>query len=134
MSDDVKLIMANEHGLDAEHARFLVGTSVDELERSAIRLKQLLGERESEEHEPPFAHASALFATAETKAERKRALRAVITGRAPQPRDERGRFTSSGFDGGAREPAQTPRNPEREHDRWLLDALASRRVDAGARF
>jgi hypothetical protein len=66
------------------------------------------------------------------KAQRQQALAAALTGRPPQqPRDERGRFTSS-FDGGARQPVA--QQPPEDHGVWLVRLLRERRADVGAGF
>jgi hypothetical protein len=115
--------IAGEHGLDAEAAEFLVGTTVEELEQSATALAELVGERHEQEAPDFFAAAAA------AKAERKRALVDLVTGRTQPQRDEQGRYT--GFDGGARQ--SLPAKPE-SHEQWLVKVLRSRRADAGARF
>lgn len=56
-----------------------------------------------------------------SKARRKQELAVIFTGRVPPPGDQLGRF--AGFDGGAREPAPLPRDPEREHGE-LVSRLA----------
>src|SRR5262249_21312171 len=120
---ELRRIVARENGLDDEAARFLTGETLGELEQSAATLAQLIGERREEpepEHEPTLD----LFAGAAlAKAQRKRALVGMLTGRAPQPRDERGRF-AGGLDGGARRPVPTRRSPEQEHNRLVAELAA----------
>jgi hypothetical protein len=61
----------------------------------------------------------------------------ILTGRA-RARDELGRFASSGFDGGARQPAPFRQAPEVEHNTTLIDSMRSSveagGSDVGARF
>jgi hypothetical protein len=119
MSDDPREIVAAEYGLTPEAAKFLVGETLDEVEASAVALMQLIGRDEGRDPDPapaPQAHDPITAALA-AKAQRKRALAAIFTGREPQRRDERGRFT--GFDGGARKPTPPRRDPEREHGQLI---------------
>jgi hypothetical protein len=124
---ELRHLVADEYGLDHEATRFLRGSTLAELEASAAALAKLLGERDRE----PAAGAPDLFtAAAVAKAERQRALLAALTGRAPQPRDVRGRWT--GFDGGARQPLAT--KPPEDHGAWLVRLIRTRAADAGAAF
>jgi hypothetical protein len=121
--------VAAEHGLNWQAARLLVGSTVMELEESAVALAKLLGKDREQEQEPP----PGFFERAATaKAERKRALAAIFTGRAPQPRDEQGRWTGPvDFNGGARQPV--PPRPE-PHEQTLVRLLRTGEANAGARF
>jgi hypothetical protein len=68
---------------------------------------------------------------------RKQELAALFAGRAPQPRDESGRFasTTGGFDGGARPtPVPTAETPEQAHGRLLGELLRGSRSERGASF
>jgi hypothetical protein len=124
--------IAAHHGLDHRAARLLVGSTIEELEASAVTLAMLIEERKDEEPRSASTATTDLFASARAgKAERQQALVDAITGRASQARDERGRFVSTSFDGGARTPA--PR-PGPTHDEWLADVLRNRRADVGASF
>lgn len=131
MSDDPRELVAAEHGLDAQAAAFLSGTTLDELEASASKLAKLIGERESEE--PPVARGFDLFASARAaKVDRQQKLAALFCGRLEQARDERGRFVSSGFDGGAQ---QQPVRPEPEtHDQTLTRLFHTGEANAGRRL
>jgi hypothetical protein len=131
VSDDLRELVASEHGLSPEAASLLTGSTLAELEQSAAELSKLIGERDEG---PAASRARDPFtAAAEIKAERKQTLMAALTGRAgEQPRDERGRFASTGFDGGARRQAIQPR--QQSHDEWLGEVLRYGRADLGARF
>jgi hypothetical protein len=72
-----------------------------------------------------------ISAARQHSAERKATLVDLLRGRAPQPRDAAGRVASpnrsTGFDGGAREPAPEPVNPVADHDQVIVSlALASK--------
>jgi hypothetical protein len=123
---DVRALIAREYGLDSEAAGLLSGETLAEVEASAAALSKLLGEQREARREqtlPPDFFTGAAAA----KAARKQALLEAITGRAPQPRDERGRYT--GFDGGARR--QTAPVRQQTHDEWLVDVLHHGRADVG---
>jgi hypothetical protein len=133
MSDDPREIVAAEHGLDERAARFLSGETVEEMEASAAALAELIGRRVRGGRAAPAADpiSTALASKSSRKAERH----ALFTGRAPQRRDEQGRFTSSGgFDGGARKPVAPPRNPEREHGELLGQMAALSRTFGSGRW
>jgi hypothetical protein len=136
--DELRLVVAREHGLDEGAARFLHGETVAEIEESAIALAKLL-DREPHTQEPTREQglgrgAPDLFnAAATAKAERKRSFLAALTGRGRQPRNpETGRWTTTGFDGGARQPV-AQQAPE-DHGVWLVWLLRERRADVGAGF
>ena len=138
MSDEAELrqLVAAEHGLLQGAESFLRGDTLAEVEASAVQLKKLLGTQHEHNTEAPVVDeqetAPNLYAAAATgKAERQRALVNLLTGRAPQPRDERGRFTTGGFDGGARQ--RLPPPPE-SHGSWLTRILRSRAADSGGEF
>jgi hypothetical protein len=121
---ELRQLVASEHGLPEESASFLAGATVEEIEESATAFAKLLEERREQE-----AATSFFGAVADGKAARQRALVNLVTGRAPQqPRDEHGRFTAGGFDGGAR--PGLPPAPE-SHDEMLLRILRSREADGG---
>jgi hypothetical protein len=115
---ELRRAVADAHGLPEGSEAFLRGETVEQVEESAVEFMRLLEERREQEPEPTDFFTAAAIA----KAERKRALVNVFTGRAPQPRDERGRF-AGGFDGGARQPVPHT-SPEREHNE-LVSSLAS---------
>ncbi len=83
--DELRLVVAREHGLDEGAASFLRGETATELEESAIALAKLL-DREPHTEEPapeqePGRDAPDLFsAAARAKAERRKALEAAIAG------------------------------------------------------
>jgi hypothetical protein len=124
---DVRALIAREYGLDSEAAGLLTGETLAEVEASAAALSKLLGEQREARREQTLA-PDFFTGAAAAKAERKQTLLEAITGRAPQPRDERGRFASSGFDGGAR---QTVAPRRQSHDQWLVDLLHHGRADVG---
>jgi hypothetical protein len=131
----VRRTVAQEHGLPTGAIKFLSGDTVEELEQSASALAQLVEERrEQHEHDARLQAPSGVFERAAMeKAQRKKALLAALTGRAPR-RDPAGRFAAPderpaiGFGGGARQPP--PPQPQ-THESWLADALADRRADVG---
>jgi hypothetical protein len=118
--------VARQHGLDGRAARLLVGETVEELEGSAAALQELLRERAEDERGPAAPSPDPSTAAAAAKAERRQTLLAALTGRAPQRRDERGRFT--GFDGGAR--SAVPASPE-SHEATLTRLLRTGEANAG---
>jgi hypothetical protein len=122
----VRQQVAAEHGLDVRAASFLVGSSVAELEQSALKLAELLGKQQEQERPVGLFERAAA-----DKAERKRALVNALCGRLPQPRDTQGRWTTdqtADFHPGARQPV-----PQRQtHEQWLGQALADKRADVGA--
>jgi hypothetical protein len=125
MSDDhIKLVVAREHGLDSRHVPWLVGSTVAELEQSAVTLRQLLGEREGQEPEPPAAPATDPFTlAAQAKSTRQRSLRAALTGRREPQRDEAGKFRKASFDGGAaRQPWHQP-DPQQAHNQTIAEMM-----------
>jgi hypothetical protein len=110
-------VVAAEYGLSREAAKFLQDETVEELEESATALADLLGR--SGHQVPDDAPAlDPITAGLRAKAERKAELHALFTGREPPQRDERGRYASTGFDGGARRTVRQ-RDPEREHGELL---------------
>jgi hypothetical protein len=116
----LRRLVAAEYGLEPEVATFLTGSTLDELDASAAELVTLLGKRREQE-QPSAGHGLFADAVAAT-ARRKRELAALFCGRAPQPRDEHGRFarTGGGFDGGARQSAPERRPPDLEHNELLV--------------
>jgi hypothetical protein len=129
----LRTLVATEHGLSQDAARLLIGETLGELEASADKLATLIGDRREQESAitpGPFSDMAA------ARAERKRALALIFSGRAPQrpqQRDQRGRFaaTAADFSAGARQ--SVPRPPP-THDEWLVDVLRRRRADVGACF
>jgi hypothetical protein len=115
-----KLLGTPATDADVDPAQERVQRAVAELEEAVAALEA--GESEPEP-EPTF-----LDGVATAQAARKRALVDALSGRAPQPRDERGRFTTSGLDGGAR---QTPERPP-THEQVLARLLRSGEADVGA--
>jgi hypothetical protein len=122
--ETLRQFVAAEHGLDARAAKLVTGSTLTELEANAAALAELIGERE---HEPAAAGPGPFPDMATAKAERKRALAAIFTGRVAQPRDERGRFATD-FSRGAR---QTVPQPPESHEQTLTRLLRTRPADAG---
>jgi hypothetical protein len=128
MSDDLRELVAAEHGLPQAAVGFLSGSTLSEVETSAQELNQLLGGRQDEPTPPTDLIAMALRA----KNARKAKLAQVFLGRPrPQPRDEKGRWV--GFDGGARQPLPEPRDPERDHNAAVA-RLGQRQMLGGVDF
>jgi hypothetical protein len=130
-ADDAQLkaLVASERGLDHRAAQFLRGSTLAEVEASADALVKLIGQGDKPEPAAATGAPDPFTGAAAAKAQRKRDLLNTVTGRTPQPRDERGRF--SGFDGGAQQPVPPP--PE-DHGAWLARVIRERRADAGALF
>jgi hypothetical protein len=131
---DVKALrkqVATQHELPLEAMKFLTGTTLAELDQSAATLAKLLGERRNEE---PTTAPGPFTEMAAAKAARKQELAAIFTGRAPQPRDERGRFATvpGSFDGGARR--QIAPLPRETHAETLTRLLATGEANAGRRI
>jgi hypothetical protein len=113
----LRRLAATEHGLPPEATGFLTGSTLTELDESAAALAKLLGE--SRDPEPTAAPAGPFADMAGDRARRKAELAAIFTGR-PKPRDERGRFKSTGWDGGARTPVPIHPSPEQAHNELVL--------------
>jgi hypothetical protein len=134
VSDDPRVLIAAEHGLDQRAARFLVGETIAELEESAIELARLIGQRRATTRRPipsPTSspsqpqrrpNGSRRSSTRSPAGHRRRRTSAGASSAAP---------STTGFDGGAREPAPKP-GPT--HDQWLAAVLRHRHVDVGVRF
>lgn len=125
--------IAAGRGLGAEAMAFVTGRTVEELERSADGFANLIGAKE-ERPEPTVGPG--LFAeVAATKAERKQALAALLSGRA-QPRDDDGRYAKKAatFDGGARASVPVAMSPEQSHAELLGHLITASRVYRGADF
>lgn len=139
MSDDgldaLRRELVAERGLDPDAARFLDGTTVDELERQADALAALAAAMPTREQAQRDPLADALARGPADKQRRQRALLDALH-RPPPPaaRDEHGRYVTrdGSFDGGARR-GTAPREPE-SHDQWLARALATRSADVGRRL
>jgi hypothetical protein len=127
--DELRREVAAVHGLPPAAASFIAGQTLEELEASAAKLAELIGAagaRPEQERAEPLADV--FGNTARRKQEQQRALVEALHGRPQQPRDERGRFASSGFDGGARESVPHRRPPEREHDELIVSLSRLRRA------
>jgi hypothetical protein len=126
--DELRLEVAAERGLPASAVSLLTGETVEQIERSADQLANLVGRRDPEPEAGPLA---GMFANAAAdKQRRNRALIQALHGPGPQPRDDHGRFVS--FDGGARTPAPTGRSPVEEHDQLIVrNARISRALGGG---
>jgi hypothetical protein len=129
MSDDLRSAIALAHGLDQDAATFLTGETIEQLEQSADQLARLV-ETHHQESEPA-PQVDPITAALQDKARRKRELADTIIGRPRQPRDEHGRYASTGFDGGARASLPRPKDPEAEHGRVVLQ-LARMRALGGS--
>jgi hypothetical protein len=128
---ELRRIVAREQGLDEEAAGFLHGESLSELEESAAALGKLLGERRDEPEPEPAHDFLAAMAAAQTA--KKRTFLAAVVGRPTQRRDEHGRFAAStGFDGGARQPAPVRRSPEEEHNEMIVRMASLSRAFRGS--
>ena len=125
--DDLRQIVAAEHGLSPQAARFLVEQSLAELEASAVKLSGLIAANREREPEQPESLADVFADAAAEKVRRQATILRALHG---QPRDERGRWQakSTGFDGGARTPTPVKRPPEQEHTMWLGRRLAESRA------
>jgi hypothetical protein len=133
VNEDVKLrrAVAAVHGFDWKAANLLQGETVEELERSAAKLANLIGTHRQEEQAPTDIITAARRATAE----RKHRLAMLLTGR-EQPRDTAGRYSkpATSFDGGARDQASMKGPPEAEHNATLMTAIRSGESDVGSRL
>jgi hypothetical protein len=71
-----------------------------------------------------------LEAAARSKAARKQALEALLSGRTPQQRVAGSGFahSSGGFDGGRHPPVPPPRDPLRDHDALIAELARWSRV------
>jgi hypothetical protein len=112
-------LVAREHGLPEEAASFLTGGTLEEIEISAGALLALLSSRpEPAKPEPP---TNIFAAAAAEKQARQRALVEMLHGKPSPSRDERGRFVSAGFDGGARQSVPAHESPERAHGKLVAE-------------
>jgi hypothetical protein len=101
---------------------FLDATTLEGIEGQADALVKVLGTRDDQPR-PPVPNGTVaqesvgdwLARARAAKQERQRALLASFVGRPPQPRNALGQFTSTGFDGGARQPVRPAGDPVREH-------------------
>jgi hypothetical protein len=124
--DELRVDLARERGLPDTAASFLQGRTVAEVEAQAGTLVALLGKTRAA-REPEPAPAPNPFAIATAQKERKRAVLALFTGRASQPRDAKGRY--AGFDGGARQPVpERASDPERDHGELVAQIVRLRRI------
>jgi hypothetical protein len=134
VTDDLKVRRAicEAHGLDWPAAKFLTGSTVPELEESAVRLADLLGKQRppGQPQRPP----SMFEIAAAEKAERKRTLVNALCGRFERPRDDQGRYTRPATDlsRGARQTVPMRQPPEVEHNKALIEAMRSGESDVGA--
>ena len=121
--------IAEQHGLDPRAATLLTGETIGKLEHSADELAKLV---DAHSRQAPGAEADPITEALASKAVSKRRLLATITGRHPQPRDQRGRF--AGFDGGARQPVPEPPDRVRDHDELVAQMARLRRTFGGGDF
>jgi hypothetical protein len=130
--DQLRAEAAAARGLDPAAARLLTGTTIAEVEESADELARLVGQHEQADADQPEQPGSDFFARAAADKQRRRSeLLDALTGRPRPERDQRGRFASGGFDGGARQ--SLPAQPE-THEQTLTRILASREADVGRRI
>jgi hypothetical protein len=129
----LRLEVAAGHGLGEAAAGFLTGSTVEELEAQAGALARVVGAADARrEPEPAAAPGDPLADALAGKEQRQRELAALFTRRAPQPRDETGRYAGRGsFDGGARPSLPLP---PPTHGEWLGQVLRTRSADRGASF
>lgn len=123
--DELRLDIARAHGLPDDATLFLTGTTIDTLEHQAATLAKIIRAGNDEQPAPatnPFTQGPA------GKAARQRNLLAALHAPPPQERDERGRYTSSGFDGGARQTVPAPRDPEADHNALLAQLAGIARM------
>jgi hypothetical protein len=132
MTDDaeVREAVAHRHGLGADAAAFLTGSTLDELDASAGLLAELVAEHRGPEpttNTGPGTFADLIAA----KRRRKQELAALFAGQPAQPRDDRGRFAATDYSRGARRPAPSP--PE-SHDETLSRLFHTGEANAGRRL
>ena len=101
--------------------RFLTGVTLEEIEAQADRLVRL-GAVARPSQEPALDLSTTARAA---KAERRRGLLAVLTGRSEQPCDSAGRYVSRGFDGGEVSLCQLPAMPNGSTVSWSATWPAS---------
>ena len=134
---ELRADLAAARGLPPAAISFLTGSTAEEVEAQADQLARLIAARVPEQTPEQTNSLMAALAPG-VKQARQRALVQALHGRPSPPRDERGRYAAGSkaisFDGGARTPAPLKGPPEQEHDGWLVDVVAHRRADAGARF
>jgi hypothetical protein len=134
--ESLRADIAAARGLGADAASFLRGTTLEEIEASADALARVLGRRDDRGDQPPAVRPGLFTEMAAAKTHRKQALAALLCGRAPQPRDELGRYARRGsFDGGARQPIPIHKSPEQAHGELIGQLVALRRISGdGASF
>jgi hypothetical protein len=130
--DKIRAEAVEARGLDSAAARLLVGTTADQIERSADDLARLIREREQVDADDDLAQGeqpgSDFFSRAAAdKRSRREAFLSALVGRPQHPRDAQGRF-SGGFDGGAR---TSPPPPAPTHDQTLGELFRTKAADVG---
>jgi hypothetical protein len=122
--DAVREAVAARHGLSAEAASFLSGSTVEEIEQSAEQLARFVDEHGRREEPAPPTLDPISAALADKRAQKRRLAEWLTASPKPsQPRDEQGRYAS--FDGGARPSLPVRKSdPTREHDQ-LVTGLAN---------
>ena len=137
----------HEEGDGAVHERYddnsnvrlgpAAGSPDSQRPRARAMLVASHGAHEQAQTEPL---SSGLFAdAASVKERRKREIVQALHGPQPrpQPRDEHGRWASTGspsFDGGALQPVPTPIDPAQEHDKLITGLAAVSRTYGGVTF
>ena len=99
----LKAEVARSSGLGSNAGTLLSGTTIDEVEASALELRRFVAVRRVELQPDPRPRDPITEALS-AKAERREQLARMFSGRREPVRDQRGRF-AAGFDGGARRPA-----------------------------
>jgi hypothetical protein len=123
----LRVEVAVAHGLGMNAAAFLDGATVEEIEAQAVNLARLVAAERKEEQPHPLA----LALDPAERARRKRQLTELFTTGPRQARDERGRFASRGFDGGARMSLPVRKSPEQAHDELIVQLAGLSRTFGG---
>jgi hypothetical protein len=113
--------VAAVHGLPSSAASLLTGSTLTELEQSAARLAELVASSREQAPEQADPLTLALAAGPAEKARRQRRLVEALHPRPGHPRDERGRFETRGFGGGARQQPWPSKPPEVEHNELVSE-------------
>jgi hypothetical protein len=136
MTDDDALrnAIAEAYGLPEQAVKFLEGTTVEEVEQSAVALADLLA-TSADVSPMGDIEVDPITASLQSKQQRQAARTAAILGPSAQPRDSEGRYTErvADFHGGARQSVPAVPDPVREHGK-LVSALAQLRQLGGSGF
>ena len=126
--DELRADLARERGLPDSAVSFLQGGTVAELEAQADTLGGLLGTTHAQREPEPAPAPNLRDVALAEKARRRQELVALVSGRAPQPRDAAGRFATTGFDGGDGASLPVPRDPEADHNATVSQLANLRRL------